>query len=214
MATMAEHHEEHGHGVELTPEKQVKANRLGLWLFFVSEIFLFGAILAMRFFLWEGHRPPLSQEIGLFTTTILLLSSFFVYRGETAIEHGDAKRFTRNYMMGAICGILFFIGVVFLEWNIFNMHLEIAGIEVFGHLKPTDGVFGGIFFAMTGIHALHVISGIGLLLVAWYNGRKNMYSMSDNWGVEGTALYWHYVDVIWVFFYPALYLVGTVAAHP
>ena len=214
MSAVAEHHEGHGHGVELTPEKQVKANRLGLWMFFISEIFLFGAILSARFFLWGGYRPPLSQEIGLFTTTILLLSSFFVYRGETAIEHGDAKRFTRNYMMGAICGILFFIGVVFLEWNIFNMKLEIAGIEIFGHLKPTDGVFGGIFYAMTGIHALHVISGIALLLVAWYNGRKNMYSMSDNWGVEGTALYWHYVDVIWVFFYPALYLIGTVAVHP
>ena len=212
MSAIAEHHDEHehGHGVELTPEKQVKANRLGLWLFFISEIFLFGAILSARFLLWGGTRPELSQEIGLITTTVLLISSFFVYRGETAIEHGDAKKFTRNYLMGALCGIIFFIGVVVLEWNIFGLELEIAGIEVFGHLKPTDGVHGGVFYAMTGMHALHVLSGIFLLMVAWYNGRKNMYSQSDNWGVEGTALYWHYVDVVWVFFYPALYLIGKV----
>lgn len=218
MSAVAEHHEEHGHGVELSPARQVKANRLGLWMFFISEIFLFGEILSARFLLWGGTRPALSQEIGLITTTILLLSSFFVYRGETAIEHGDAKKFSRNYMFGALCGILFFIGVVFLEWNLFNLeytvHLGGFEIEVFGHLKPTDGVFGGVFYAMTGMHALHVLSGIGLLLFAWYNGRKNMYSESDNWGVEGTALYWHYVDVIWVFFYPALYLIGTAAMHP
>ncbi len=216
MSATAEHHEEHGHGVELSPARQVKANRMGLWMFFISEIFLFGAILSARFILWDGKRPPLSQEIGLITTTVLLLSSFFVYRGETAIENGDQKRFLRNYLMGAFCGALFFMGVVFLEWNIFNLEytLVLGGfeIEVFGSLKPSDGVFGGIFYAMTGMHALHVLSGIALLLIAWFNGRKGNFSESDHWGVEGTALYWHYVDIVWVFFYPALYLVGTVAS--
>jgi cytochrome c oxidase subunit 3 len=114
-----------------------------------------------------------------------------------------------NFLWAALFGTVFFIGVVALEWNIFGLSGEIAGVEIFGHLKPTDGVFGGVFFAMTGIHALHVLSGILLLLAAWYNGRKNNYSATDNWGVEGTALYWHYVDVVWVFFYPALYLIGT-----
>ena len=108
MSAVAEHHDApHGHGVELSPERQVKANRLGLWMFFISELFLFGAILSARFLLWKGERPPLSQEIGLITTGVLLLSSFFVYRGETAIEHGNAKKFTRNYLMGVICGVLF-----------------------------------------------------------------------------------------------------------
>lgn len=203
-----EHHTEH-HGVELSPEQQVKANRFGLWLFFISEIFLFGALLVARFFLWGNTRPELNQVVGLVATTILLVSSFFVYRGETAIEHGDNKRFKSNFLWAAFFGILFFIGVVVLEWNVFGLEGEIAGVEVFGHLKPTDGVFGGVFFAMTGMHALHVLSGVFLLLAAWFNGRKNKYSVTDNWGVEGTALYWHYVDVVWVFFYSALYLIGT-----
>ena len=67
---------------------------------------------------------------------------------------------------------------------------------------------GGVFYMMTGMHALHVISGVGLLLIAWNRGRKGMYSVERHWGVEGIALYWHYVDVVWIFFYPALYLIG------
>ena len=207
VGTVEDHAEQHG--VELSPEQQVKANRFGLWLFFISEIFLFTALLVARFFLWGNTRPELNQVVGLIATSILLISSFFVYRGETAIEHGDKKRFMSNFLWAALFGTLFFIGVVVLEWNIFGLSGEIAGIEIFGTLQPTDGVFGGVFFAMTGIHALHVLSGIFLLLAAWYNGRKNKYSATDNWGVEGTALYWHYVDVVWVFFYPALYLIGT-----
>ncbi len=207
-SAIEEHHSGQQHGVELSPEQQVKANRFGLWLFFISEIFLFAALLVARFFLWGDTRPELNQVVGLIATTILLVSSFFVYRGETAIEHGDNKRFMNNFLWAAIFGSLFFVGVVVLEWNVFGLSGEIAGVEIFGHLKPTDGVFGGVFYAMTGIHALHVLSGIFLLLVAWYNGRKNRFSADDNWGVEGIALYWHYVDVVWVFFYPALYLIG------
>jgi cytochrome c oxidase subunit 3 len=65
---------------------------------------------------------------------------------------------------------------------------------------------------MTGMHALHVLSGIFLILVVWNRGRQGAFTADGHWGVEGTALYWHYVDVIWIIFYPALYLIGT-AVH-
>lgn len=206
------HHEE-DRGHELPYATQVKANRLGLWLFFISEFFLFGALLITRFYLWNEPgigqtRPELSQELGLITTSILLLSSYFVYRGETAVTYGDQKAFTRSFMGAALLGLLFFVGVVVMEWNLFGISLELFGIEWFGHLKPSDGVYGGVFYMMTGMHALHVISGVGLLLVAWNRGRKGDYTPERHWGVEGIALYWHYVDVIWIFFYPALYLIG------
>ena len=86
---------------------------------------------------------------------------------------------------------------------------ELFGIELFGHLTLEDGVKSGIFFAMTGMHALHVISGVALLLIVWNNGRKGVFTTERHWGVEAAALYWHYVDVVWVFYYPALYLMGT-----
>jgi cytochrome c oxidase subunit 3 len=126
------------------------------------------------------------------------------------MAHDDRKTFQLWMLVAAFLGTLFFMGVVFMEWNVFGLQGEIAGIELFGHLKPTDGVFGAVFYAMTGMHTLHVLSGIVLLLIAWNNGRKGHFSSEKHWGVEAAALYWHYVDVIWVFYYPALYLIGNV----
>ncbi|WP_420641398.1 cytochrome c oxidase subunit 3 [Candidatus Leptofilum sp.] len=204
------HEDGHGHSHELSWPEQLRANRMGLWLFCISEVFLFLALLAARFYLWGGERPELSQGLGLITTTVLLVSSYFIFRGETAMEHGDRKTFLSSFMVAAVLGFIFFIGVVVLEWNIFGLELELFGIEWFGHLKPTDGVFGGVFFAMTGMHALHVLSGLILILFVWNLGRKGHFSEDKHWGVEACAIYWHYVDVVWVFFYPALYLIGTV----
>ena len=206
-----DHLDEHAHSHELPWPQQLRANRLGLWLFCISEIFLFLALLAARFYLWGGERPELSQGLGLITTTVLLVSSFFVFRGETAMEHDDRKTFLNSYLLAAVFGLVFFIGVVVLEWNIFGLELELFGIEWFGHLKPTDGVFGGVFFAMTGMHALHVLSGIIFIYIVWKKGRRGEFSPEKHWGVEACAIYWHYVDVVWVFFYPALYLIGTVS---
>ena len=211
-ATAEVHHDDHAHSHELPWPQQLRANRLGLWLFCISEVFLFLALLAARFYLWGGERPELSQGLGFITTTVLLISSFFVFRGETSMEHGDRKAFLNNYMMAAIFGFIFFVGVVVMEWNVFGLKLELFGIEWFGHLKPTDGVFGGVFYAMTGMHALHVLSGLVLILFNWNLGRKGHFTSEKHWGVEASAIYWHYVDVVWVFFYPALYLIGT-AVH-
>jgi cytochrome c oxidase subunit III len=196
------------HAHEVPYEVQVRSNRLGLWLFCFSEIFLFGALFAARFVLWGDTRPELSQEVGLFATSILLLSSYFMYRSETGAAYGDHARFLRSALIAAGLGTLFFISVVVLEWNVFGLSGELFGIEIFGHLSPTDGVYGGVFFAMTGVHALHVLSGIFLIMVIWWNGRKGRFSPEKHWGVEATAIYWHYIDVVWVFFYPALYLMG------
>ena len=202
-----EHASEHSH--EVPWPQQLRSNRLGMWLFMFSEIFLFGALLTARFVLWGANRPELSQEIGLFATVTLLVSSWFVYRGQTAIEFGDHKTFKRNFMLAALLGLMFFVGVVFFEWNIFGLQASLFGIELFGHLKPSDGVESGIFFAMTGWHALHVITGVFLLLIMWNKGRRGEFSPERSWGVEAAGLYWHFVDVVWVFYYPALYLMGT-----
>jgi cytochrome c oxidase subunit 3 len=199
----------HATGHELPYAVRLRNNRLGLWLFCFSEIFLFGALLSARFILWGNSRPDLSQVLGLLTTSILLLSSFFMNRAESAIAHDDRKTFSSGLLATAFLGSLFFIGVAFMEWNIFGLELKLFGVEWFGHLKPGDGVFGGVFFAMTGMHALHVLSGVILILIVWNNGRRGRFSGEQHWGVEACAIYWHYVDVVWVFFYPALYLMGT-----
>ena len=202
-----EAHVEHG----LPHAQQVRANRLGLWLFCFSELFLFGALFASRFVLWGNTRPELSQIIGLIATSVLLLSSFFMYRAEMGAAHGDRSKFLNSALLAAALGTLFFVMVVVLEWNVFGLEGNLFGVELFGHLSTADGVYGGVFYAMTGMHALHVVSGIVFILIIWWNGRRGRFTPEDHWGVEATAIYWHFVDVVWVFFYPALYLMGRVA---
>ncbi|MFC2037201.1 heme-copper oxidase subunit III [Chloroflexota bacterium] len=179
-------------------QTQLKTNRLGLWLFFVSEVFMFGGLLASRFYLWGNTRPGLDQTLGLIVTVILLLSSFFMNRAESAMATDDRKTFLRSMLITAGLGVAFLIGVVLFEWQ--------------GHIKPWDGVYGAVLFGMTGLHALHVLSGVVLILIVWNLGRKGHFSAERHWGVEATAIYWHFVDVVWVFYYPALYLMGT-AVH-
>jgi len=170
-------------------------NRLGLWLFFVSEVFMFGGLLVMRFHLWGNTRPDLDQQLGLIVTSILLVSSFFMNRAEVAAKHDDRNNFLVSLALTGILGLLFLVGVIGFEWR--------------GHVRPMDGYYGSVLYTMTGLHALHVLSGILFILVIWINGRKGRYSSQNYWGVEACAIYWHFVDVVWVFFYPALYLIGT-----
>lgn len=185
---------------------QTRNNRLGMWLFFISEAFIFGGLLMARFFLWGGTRPDLPQVIPLIITSILLLSSFFMYRAEMAIANDDRKSFTRGLLLTAVLGTMFFLGVFFFEWG---FTIEDGKLILGNHLHPTDGVYGAVFYGMTGLHALHVISGVIAILLVWNLGRKGHFSAERHFGVEATAIYWHYVDVVWVFFYPALYLIGT-----
>jgi cytochrome c oxidase subunit 3 len=178
---------------------RLQLNRIGLWLFMISEGFLFSGILVARMSLLSGTRPELSQQIGLVITSILLLSSFFVNRAEVAIKHNDRGNFLTSLLFTIILGLVFVVGVGY-EWSI-------AFSE---GLTPDEGVHGAMFFFMTGMHAFHVISGIVFLMAIYYLGLKGHFSAEAHWGVESCALYWHFVDVVWVFFYVALYLVGAV----
>jgi cytochrome c oxidase subunit 3 len=177
-------------------QAQLRSNRLGLWFFFISEAFMFGGLLISRFYLWGNTRPDLDQTLGLIITSILLLSSFFMNRAEMAIAHNDRKEFLRDLLITAALGLAFLAGVVGFEWT--------------GHIRPSDGAFGAVLYGMTGMHALHVVSGVIFILIVWNNGRKGHYSAERHWGVEACAIWWHYIDLVWVFFYPALYLMGHV----
>lgn len=209
-----DHADDHAHSHELSPAEQLKANRLGLWLFCVSELFLFIGLFAARFYLWRdvngvSVRPDLNQAIALGVTSLLLVSSYFMVRAETAIQYDERGKFLNSLMVTFVLGLLFLLGVVFFEWGLFEV---LRGEKP--HISPGDGAFGAMYFAMTGMHALHVITGLVFIFVVWKNGRKGSFSASDHWGVEACAIYWHYVDVIWVFFYPALYLIGKAVEIP
>jgi len=113
-----------------------------------------------------------------------------------AIASGDQKAFLRNTLITIVLGTVFMVGVVGVEWQ----------TAPFG---PGDGVVGGVFYTMTGMHAFHVLTGVLFLWIVYANGRKGLYTAERHWPVEAAAVYWHFVDVVWIFFYPALYLIGS-----
>ncbi len=178
-------------------------NRLGLWLFLVSDSFVFGGLMVMRINLLGLTHPNLNQLLGLGVTSVLLISSFFMNRGETMIKNGDRQGFLNNTLVTFVLGFLFLIGVVFVEWRIAAHEGLVAS---FG--DPAKGPVGAVFYMMTGMHAFHVLTGLVFLAIVWLNGRKGLYD-EKNYPVEAAAVYWHFVDVVWIFFYPALYLIGT-----
>jgi cytochrome c oxidase subunit 3 len=190
-------------------------NRIGFWLFLLSDSFVFAGLLVSRINLLGLERPHLNQLLGLFVTSMLLISSFFMNRAETSIAHGDRKGFLNSTMVTMILGLAFFIGVVLIEWRtvafIADPILHLFGEEPgLAPLRPYTNVFGGVFFMMTGMHAFHVLTGLIFLFIVWNLGRKGHFSAEQHWGVEAAAVYWHFVDVVWIFFYPALYLIGTI----
>lgn len=175
---------------------KLATNRMGLWLFMLSDAFIFGGLLLTRITLLGMTRPDLNQTLGLVVTAVLLVSSFFANRAETAMAHGDRKQFLVSIAITMGLGLVFLVGVVGVEWR----------IAPFG---PGDGVEGAVFYSMTGFHAFHVLTGVIFLGVVLGNGLRGRYSAERHWGVEAAAVYWHFIDVVWVFFYPALYLMGT-----
>lgn len=172
-------------------------NRLGLWLFIFSDALVFAILLVTRFALFGTYRPEeLNQLLGLGLTTVLLLSSVTAYRAETGAATGNRPMLLRNLLLTIFFGVLFLAGVVGIEWP------EAPHIGI----VPQEG-FGISFFSMTGLHAFHVFTGVILLILVYLNARRGAYSPDSYWGVEAAVKYWHFVDVVWVFFYPALYLV-------
>ncbi|GAB4478946.1 MAG: cytochrome c oxidase subunit 3 [Anaerolineales bacterium] len=184
-------------GVTHSYRERLAINRLGLWLFILSDSFVFGGLLVSRFYLLGTQaRPHLDQVVGFVVTVLLLTSSFFMNRAEIAMVHGDRKAFLRNTAITLILGVAFLIGVVGVEWQ----------IVPFG---TADGAAASIFYTLTGFHAFHVLTGVVFLGVVLRNGWRGLYSPEKHWAVEAAAVYWHFVDVVWIFFYPALYLIGT-----
>lgn len=176
---------------------QIANRRLGLWLFIASESVLFLGFLIARYYMQGVHRPPeVNQLLGLVLTVILLVSSFTANRAEVSIGHDDRPAFLRNLLFTIGLGVLFLLGVVAVEWP-----------EAMHFAPPSTG-YGTALFSLTGLHAFHVLTGVIILLLVFLNGQRGRFSARDYWGVQGPVIYWHFVDVAWVFIYPTLYLVG------
>jgi cytochrome c oxidase subunit III len=191
-----------------------EASKIGMWLFIFTELLLFGVLFVIyAVYRYLNHdafhlaAEELDTFIGTVNTVILLISSMTIAMATTALRK-------RNKMLTlALAGVTLVLGVVFLvnkyfEWGAKFEHGIFPGSEYLTEmLSQGEILFFGLYFIMTGLHALHIV--IGLLLIAvvmWkiYSGKvhSERAALLDNSG-----LYWHLVDIIWIFLFPLFYLI-------
>ena len=175
--------------------------RMGMWLFIGSEIMMFGAFIGVYIVLRMTmpddvvtySKEQLSVGIAFFNTLVLIASSYTVVRAVNAISKGNRRHMEDMLLVTAALGAVFLVAKGF----------EYA--DKFGHgIGPGKNVFFSCYFLMTGFHGLHVLIGVLVLLALAFFGRK--FDAHHYAHVENTALYWHFVDVVWIFLFPIVYL--------
>ena len=195
---------------EMAPEQEGPSNEsLGIILFIVSETVMFGAFFAQYFYnriLSENWPPATGLPPGfervpafplpLIRTVLLVLSGFSAHWAQSAIRRDDRDQFQGWLIVTVILGVLF-LGVQVYEYAnfIFNDGFTI-----------TSGIYGTVFFSLTGLHGLHVTIGLILLIGIVIRAFLGHFSPDNHFGVEGTVLYWHFVDVVWIALYLTVYL--------
>jgi len=203
-------------------EQQREAGSLGMWIFLVTEVMFFGglfsAYIVFRSFYGEGFAAAshtLNVWLGAFNTVVLIVSSLTMALAVYNAQVGNRRMLIFFLVITLILGATF-LGIKAYEYHHkFEMHLfPGAGYDwnfEEGHnpaLAQEARLFLWIYFAMTGLHALHMIIGIGILSFLIYFAWKGKYSPEYHNPVENSGLYWHFVDIVWIFLFPLLYLIG------
>jgi cytochrome c oxidase subunit 3 len=192
------------------------AAKLGMWLFLATEILLFGGLFAayaLYHWMWfdEFHRASteLNKWIGGINTVVLLLSSFTAALAVDAAQHGRNDKVVKHLSITILCAVIFLV-IKYFEWTGKAAHGLFPTSEFFNSTEFNEKykAFFGLYYCMTGLHALHVIIGMGLLGWVLMKARNNRFSPDYYTPVEIGALYWHLVDLIWIYLFPLLYLVG------
>jgi cytochrome c oxidase subunit 3 len=206
--------------------QQKNSASLGMWLFLVTEIMFFGGMFCAYLIYRLSHfsdfaaaSNSLSIKLGAGNTVVLLLSSLTVVLAVNAAQHGKRKLLV-FYLVATIVLGLIFLGVKGVEYHDKfvdhhvpgpNFHLE---EHAAGHAEQAPvnqqhaQMFFSLYFVMTGMHAIHMIIGVGLFagltVLAW----RGHYNENYHTPIENAGLYWHFVDVVWIYLFPLLYLIS------
>ena len=193
-------HDDHHHGPpEAHRSSRVEPQLLGMLLFIISEIMVFGAFFTAYFFIriaqgdpWPAHGTTLPVAVAGVNTAILMSSSFTLHWAEAAIKKGNH--------FGLKAGILttFLLGCAFLFIQI-NEYANIG-------FAPQDQAQATIFYSLTGLHGAHVFIGLVLLLIVTVRAFRGHYSSEQHRGVEIPGIYWHFVDIMWIVVYTTVYI--------
>ena len=217
-----------------TVEQQKEASAFGMWLFLLTEIMFFGGLFAAYLIYRNWYYPAfvagsntLKISLGTVNTGVLIGSSFTMAMGVWCAEMRKKSGLVLCLLLTMVLGLVF-LGVKYFEYSEkFELH-HVPGadfsIEKFVHpddpaktppLKPDMAaktqVYFSLYFAMTGMHALHMIIGISVLAFLILRARQGAYTNGYVQPIEYFGLYWHFVDIVWIFLFPLLYLINR---HP
>jgi cytochrome c oxidase subunit 3 len=186
----------------------IKPGVMGMYIFLASEVMFFGSLFASYFYLYGSHiqwppPPPASTPefyvnwwpIPAINTVLLLSSGVTCHFASDSLAHGSRRRFFTLWSLTIILGLAFEL----LQLYEFN--------AAFGRgMTLTANSFASAFFIMTGFHGAHVLGGLILLSIILYRATRGQFSPQNHVGVAAVTLYWHFVDVVWIFLFGILYL--------
>jgi cytochrome c oxidase subunit 3 len=217
-----EHHnpELRHHFVDMAQQKQ--AASLGMWVFLSTEIMFFGGmfcayLIYRRLYYTEFAAASRSLDVtlGAINTAVLICSSLTVALGIRAAQMGKRKLLVVLMLLTLVFGVAF-LGIKGIEWTSKFKEHHIPGASFHFEQTELDGkpinqqhmqLYFSLYFAMTGMHALHMIIGVGMFLYLTYYSWKGRYGPEYYTPVENGGLYWHFVDVVWIYLFPLLYLI-------
>jgi len=213
---LAEHNLKH-HFADL--EQQKATSTFGMWLFLVTEIMFFGGLFAAYliyrlsyFNAWVAGSQTMEIQYGAINTVVLICSSLTMVMAVHSAKIGNRKLTAIFLILTLILGFGF-LGIKAVEYHNHWVHHEVPGanfhFEHEGNYDPRHvEIFFSLYFAMTGMHAVHMLIGAGLLTWLLIANARRRFSPEYNTPVEMVGLYWHFVDLIWIYLFPLLYLIS------
>ena len=196
-------------------EQQQEASTLGMWLFLVTEVMFFGGMIAayMLYRIWypvawaEGSNE-LNIVMGGVNTAVLIFSSLTMAMAVRSAQTGSRNATMIFLVITMLLGLTFLV-IKFFEYKekFETGHVPGPNFRYEGAEAPHVQIFFSVYFALTGVHALHMVIGFCLLSVILWMTYRNRFSPEWYTPVELSGLYWHFVDIVWIFLFPLLYLV-------
>ncbi len=204
---------DHNMTAQSTEHRDYAGAKLGMWLFLFTEIILFGGMFLVYAVYREVHTSEfheagleMSKIIGAVNTVILLTSSLTMALSISAIKNGLKNRSVLFQAATVILGMFFLVNK-YVEWSDHIRHGCFPDSPELLAMSHGKILFFGLYYVMTGIHGLHVLIGMGVIGFVMIQTRRNRVSSADFVKLENAGLFWHLVDVIWIYLFPLFYLI-------
>ena len=199
--------------IHIEVHRDDEASKLGMWLFIFTELLLFGGLFLV-YTVFRAKYPAnfhegsleLNVTIGAINTIALLFSSMTVAMALSAIQKNNRKLSMQLIAVTLLMATIFICNK-YIEWSTKFEHGLYPGSPLMPHLEKGDLLFFSLYFFMTGLHLLHILVGMVLLTICLFKINKGTVNYQKYIHLENGALYWHLVDLIWIFLFPLLYLI-------